>query len=43
MSRYIDADLLKAEFTGNFDDEYEPALIKAIIDMQPEVGKWNVI
>lgn len=40
MSRYIDADLLKAEFAGNFDDAYEIALIKAIIDMQPEVGKW---
>lgn len=43
MSRYIDADLLKAEFTRNFRTHYEPALIKAIIDIQPEVGKWNVI
>lgn len=35
MSKYIDADLLKAEFTGNFRDAYETALVKAIIDDQP--------
>lgn len=47
MARYIDATLLKAEFTGNFIDTYSPALIKAIIDGQPTVdvqkvrhGKW---
>ena len=48
MSRYIDATLLKAEFTGNFiDTSYSPEFIKAIIDRQPTAdvqkirhGKW---
>lgn len=35
MKRYIDADLLKAEFTGNFTKDYTVPLIKAIIDQQP--------
>ncbi len=47
MKKYIDADLLKAEFTGNFACEYPAPLVKALIDNQPvadiaEVvhGKW---
>ena len=48
MPRYIDATLLKAEFTGNFiDTSYSPEFIKAIIDRQPTAdvqevrhGKW---
>lgn len=47
MSRYIDADLLKAEFTGNFTQAYATSLIKRIIDQQPNAdvqevkhGKW---
>lgn len=47
MPRYIDATLLKAEFTGNFTDTYSPPLIKTIIDGQPTAdvqevrhGKW---
>ena len=48
MPRYIDATLLKAEFTGNFvDTSYSPEFIKAIIDGQPTVdvqevrhGRW---
>lgn len=35
MPRYINATLLKAEFTGNFTDTYSPQLIKTIIDGQP--------
>ena len=35
MSRYIDAELAKAEFTGNFREEYPTSLIKAIIDDVP--------
>lgn len=35
MPRYINATLLKAEFTGNFTDTYSPPLIKTIIDGQP--------
>ena len=49
MSRYIDADLLKAEFTGNFTKAYATPLIKAIIDQQPAAdvqevkhGKWTI-
>lgn len=47
MSRYIDANLLKAEFTGNFAKAYVVPLIKSLIDQQPAVdvqevkhGKW---
>ena len=48
MARYIDATLLKAEFTGNFiDTSYSPEFIKAIIDGQPTAdvapvvhGRW---
>lgn len=46
--RYIDANLLKAEFTGNFAKAYAVPLIKSIIDQQPAAdvqeakhGKWN--
>lgn len=38
--RLIDATTLKAEFTGNFRDEYPTAMIKAIIDTAPTVGGW---
>lgn len=45
--KYIDADLLKAEFTGNFVCEYPAPLVKALIDNQPAAdvakirhGKW---
>lgn len=48
MPRYIDANLLKAEFTGNFAKAYATPLIKAIIDGQPTAdvqeikhGHWN--
>ena len=47
MPRYIDAELAKAEFTGNFQDNYATAHIKDLIDstptadVQPVVhGKW---
>lgn len=47
MPRYIDANLLKAEFTGNFTKAYAVPLIKSIIDQQPTAnveevrhGKW---
>lgn len=33
----IDANLLKAEFTGNFSETYPPAQIKALIDTAPEI------
>ena len=33
----IDANLLKAEFTGNFSETYSPAQIKALIDTAPEI------
>ena len=35
MKKYIDVDLLKAEFTGNFACEYPAPLVKALIDNQP--------
>lgn len=39
--RPIDANTLKAEFTGNFNDGYYTvAEIKAIIDTAPTVGEW---
>ena len=48
MPRHIDAELLKAEFTGDFiDTAYSPEFIKAIIDGQPTAdvqevrhGRW---
>lgn len=47
MPRYIDANLLKAEFTGNFTKAYAVPLIKSIIDQRPTAdveevkhGKW---
>lgn len=50
MTRYIDANLLKAEFTGNFAKSYAVPLIKNIIDQQPAAdvqevkhGKWDEI
>lgn len=50
MPRYIDANLLKAEFTGNFVKAYAVPLIKSIIDQQPTAdvqevkhGKWDEI
>lgn len=49
MSRYIDANLLKAEFTGDFTRAYAVSLIKRIIDQQPTAdvqevrhGKWQL-
>lgn len=46
--RLIDADNLKAEFTGNFQKEYDIAQIKAMIDVMPTIeiepvkhGKWK--
>ena len=44
MARYIDATLLKAEFTGNFvDTSYSPEFIKAIIDGQPTANVAVVV
>ena len=44
MSKYIDATLLKAEFTGNFvDTSYSPEFIKAIIDGQPTADVAPVV
>lgn len=50
MPRYIDANLLKAEFTGNFAKAYAVPLIKSIIDQQPTAdvqevkhGHWELI
>lgn len=48
MTKYINATLLKAEFTGNFiDTSYSSEFIKAIIDGQPAAdvqevkhGRW---
>ncbi len=42
MSRYIDANLLKAEFTGNFTKAYATPLIKTIIDQQPTADVQEV-
>lgn len=42
MSRYIDANLLKAEFTGNFTKAYAVPLIKSIIDQQPTADVQEV-
>lgn len=45
--RLIDADMLKAEFTGNFQKEYGVSQIKAMIDVRPTIeaepvrhGRW---
>lgn len=38
--RMIDATTLKAEFTGNFKDEYTRAEIHALIDLAPTIGGW---
>ena len=38
--RLIDANTLKAEFTGNFQSEYSTAEIHALIDLAPTVGGW---
>ena len=38
--RLIDAVTLKAEFTGNFKDEYTRAEVHALIDLAPTVGGW---
>lgn len=40
--RLIDANALKAEFTGNFQDEYPPSQIKAIIDSRPTIKAESV-
>lgn len=42
MPKYIDANLLKAEFTGNFTKAYAVPLIKSIIDQQPIVDVQKV-
>lgn len=42
MARYIDANLLKAEFTGNFTKAYAVSLIKSIIDQQPTADVQEV-
>lgn len=43
MKRYIDADSLKAEFTGNFACEYPAPLVKALIDNQPAADAVKVV
>lgn len=43
MKKYIDADLLKAEFTGNFACEYPAPLVKALIDNQPAADVAEVV
>ena len=43
MSRYIDSDLLKAEFTGDFTKAYATPLIKRIIDQQPTADVVQVV
>lgn len=35
QSRYIDSNLAKAQFTGNFKDSYSPSEAKAMIDEVP--------
>lgn len=42
MPKYIDANLLKAEFTGNFAKAYAVPLIKSIIDQQPTADVQEV-
>ena len=43
MPKYIDANLLKAEFTGNFTKDYAVSLIKSIIDQQPTADVVQVV
>ena len=43
MARYIDAELAKAEFTGNFQDRYATAHIKALIDSTPTADVQPVV
>lgn len=43
MPKYIDANLLKAEFTGNFVKAYAVPLIKSIIDQQPTADVVEVV
>ena len=43
MSRYIDPDLLKAEFAGDFTKAYATPLIKRIIDQQPTADVVEVV
>lgn len=42
MSRYIDATLAKAQFTGNFQEQYPVSLIKALIDEVPTANVQEV-
>ena len=42
MPRYIDANLLKTEFTGNFTEDYSVPLIKSIIDQRPTADVQEV-
>lgn len=41
--RLIDADTLKAEFTGNFQDKWHYTGIRAIIDVAPTVEAVPVV
>ena len=41
--RLIDADTLRAEFTGNFQNAYTPGEIWAIIDLAPTVDAVEVV
>lgn len=43
MKKYIDADSLKAEFTGNFACEYPAPLVKALIDNHPAADVVEVV
>ena len=43
MKKYINADLLKAEFTGNFACEYPAPLVKALIDNQPAADVMEIV
>lgn len=41
--KYINADSLKAEFTGNFACEYPAPLVKALIDNQPAADVAEIV
>lgn len=46
--RLIDADALKAEFTGEFMERYHYTTVHALIDIAPTIdpknkGKWNIL
>lgn len=43
MAEYIKRILAKAEFTGNFRDEYPTALIHALIDSVPAADVVEVV